>query len=125
MIIKTFFNWTTEDFTYPYGGDERTFRAGAQRDMDAGMADFFAKHLADWWMDKKGIPASQRQTHKDFMEKCYLKESEPVSEMVAEDAIINQEMPEPEAVAPKEKKKPGRPAKVVAPKVEEFEGVEA
>ena len=125
MIIKTFFNWTTEDFTYPFAGEPQTFRAGESRMMEQGLAQFFAKHLADWQMDRQGIKAGERNNHDEFLNKCLIAESEPVSPAKANDLLLNQDAPksEPEPVVPEAKKR-GRPAKKVEEAAPEFEGVE-
>lgn len=123
MILKTFFNWTSEDFTYPYGGEPQTFRSGETRMMEGGMADFFARHLADLQMNKLNISFANRDQHKQFVDKCLTAQTEPMSAITAKDSLINQDIPET-IEAPVQMKRRGPKSKTKVVTEEKFEGVE-
>lgn len=52
--IALFHNFTSEPFTYPFDGKEKTFPAGARVYMPEGLARHFAKHLTNQELLKSG-----------------------------------------------------------------------
>jgi hypothetical protein len=100
-----FINWTGEEFSYPWGGVEYTFKPGIPMYLEEGLAVHFAKHLANREINKLGKLMSDPLV-KTFMQKCYGKEFvEAVDEKSMQVKLENLEKKE-------EVKTPEIPAKV-------------
>lgn len=55
---KLFTNWTNEDFTWTWNNQSYTFKANSSVELeDAGVANHFAKHLAQRELLKDNLPA--------------------------------------------------------------------
>ena len=68
-----FINWTGEEFSYPWGGVEYTFKPGIPMYLEEGLAVHFAKHLANREINKLGKLMSDPMV-KVFIQRCYGKE---------------------------------------------------
>lgn len=86
MKTKTFFNWTEKDFEYLWDGAPYRFKAGESRLLPDGVADHFAKHLADKEMNDRDINPGKLHIRQQFIHKALVG---PVSaEMTAEQMAI-------------------------------------
>lgn len=124
--MKKFTNTTNKDFTCSWNGVERTFLPGEYAILEDGIAQTFAKHLANVYfggtvvanderfikeMNKYLSDAVEEVKTEEFVEQILLEvEKEPQPEVEVE---IEEEKEEP--------KKKGRKSK----KVSEFEGIDA
>ncbi len=78
--MKKFTNTTSKDFTCSWDGKEQTFLPGESAVLENGVAEVFAKHLANQKFE--GTLVASDQTFIDEMNK-YL--SDPTEEIIAEE----------------------------------------
>ena len=78
--MKKFTNTTNKDFTCSWDGKEQTFLRGESAVLENGVAEAFAKHLANQKFE--GTLVTSDQTFIDEMNK-YL--SDPTEEIIAEE----------------------------------------
>ncbi len=108
-----FTNWTNEDFIGEWDSVKYPIKAGQSMYMEDWKAANFAKHLTDRELNKLDMPTNHGDRDK-FVAKCY--EAAPAisvgTKAELDTALLNANKPEEVAVV--EKKKGGRPKKVVA-----------
>lgn len=124
-----FTNYTSEDFSWKWGGKTYTFKAGKSVYLEDFKARHFAKHLVDRELHKAGKQVDD-PSRESLLAKCLT--SEEASEDATTEVINkNKEMETKKPVAPKapkESKKipsPNSKVKTEKPKEEkEFEGLD-
>jgi hypothetical protein len=91
MKTVLFTNWTSEDFTYTFGGEEFSFKAGSSSYLQDYLAEHFAKHLANRELHKKDDPKFHTYVNNpknpvfmEFFNKSFGEVSVPQSELKAE-----------------------------------------
>lgn len=77
--MKLFTNWTKDDFTYTFNNIPYTFKANSSTELDDGVADHFALHLANRELNNAGLPTDCPQLQ-DFVNNCFGSYKEPVIE---------------------------------------------
>lgn len=118
-----FYNWTDEEFTYPWGGEKYTFKPKERMRFPIGIAYHFAKHLAEHMFNgnKRNITYNIAQLD-EYIDKGLIKEDAitgvsdekmRIMAMNSKSEIVSQPAPEikHEAAVEAPKKKRGRPAK--------------
>lgn len=66
---RKFYNWSDESFSYPWASEPYTFEPGEERIMEAGVAEHFAKHLADRELRRQGYNPGEIHIRKRFVKK--------------------------------------------------------
>ena len=93
-----FTNWTSEDFSWQYGGVFYDFKAGQSTYLQDYLAQHFAKHLVDRELNKDKLPTNSH-LRGEYERKCYgVSEIKAESKEKLESTLIN-ELPQPPAVA--------------------------
>lgn len=71
MEARQFRNFTSEDFTWKFGGMAYTFKAGQTMFLEDYKADHFAKHLVDRELNKLNIPTNMEAKRIELTAKCF------------------------------------------------------
>lgn len=81
--MKTFKNWSKEDFTCSWDGNPTTVKKGRLMPMEDFLADHFAKHLVDRELQKEGLPLLG-DDRDEMLKKCFVEATieETVTEKV-------------------------------------------
>ena len=75
-----FHNYSDEDFSWKYDGQEYTFKAGSITPMEKVEFNHFAKHLIDRELGKKNIKTNNEIVRAEELKKCIVlleKKEEP------------------------------------------------
>ena len=83
MENRKFKNWTTEEFTWKFGGVPMTFPAGMEIYMESDKVAHFAKHLTDRELNKAGLPTNSPR-RREFEDKCF-----PSDEVISQEQALN------------------------------------
>lgn len=70
MKNKHFLNFSDNDFTYPWDGEEYTFKAKESKLLPENMADHYAKHLVDKVMREAKL-ITDHHTRVDYIARCF------------------------------------------------------
>jgi hypothetical protein len=133
MKTITFHNWSDQDFTWTFGNEPTTFKAGQRVILPDYLANHFAKHFVDreliQTVDEKGneLPVSHH-TRKALLEKTLLDESVEPSSLAAQIRVLNVQSESPKKHFCDTCDSKGVRHKNTCPKVkkdEVFEGLEA
>ncbi len=85
--MKLFTNWTKDDFTYIFNNNPFTFKANSSTELEDGIADHFALHLAIRELNNAGLPTDCPQLQ-EFINNCFGSYVEPtISHEVTADEI--------------------------------------
>ena len=132
MKTVTFNNWSDADFTWTFGGEPTTFKAGVSVVLPDFLADHFAKHFVDRELIKQGFEVSHF-SRTQLLAKTLSDETVEASSLAAQIKVLNSSAEPVEEVV---SKKPfcdscdskGVRHKLICPKnkkEEVFEGLEA
>lgn len=88
--MKLFTNWTKDDFSYTFNNVLHTFPANSSIELEDGIADHFALHLANRELNVAGLPTDCPQLQ-DFINNCFGSYIEPTikHEVTGEEIIDN------------------------------------
>ena len=84
-----FKNYTEEDFTWAWGGDEYTFKAGQVTYLEDWKAKHFAKHLINRELHKMGRQVNDFM-RESLLKKCLGEETADETEEKIKDLILNE-----------------------------------
>jgi hypothetical protein len=77
--MKLFTNWTKDDFSYTFNNVPYVFLANSSTELEDGIADHFALHLANRELNNAGLPTDCPQLQ-DYINNCFGSYVEPTIE---------------------------------------------
>lgn len=83
-----FVNWTEEDFTWKFDGDDYTIKAGQSTYFKKPIAELFAKHLVDRELNKSKLPTSDH-SRPELLKRCFGEEFTASSEEKIEGKVLD------------------------------------
>lgn len=83
-----FVNWSDEDFTHKFDGDEYTIKAGQSTYFKKFMAELFAKHFVDRELNKLNL-TTMDSSRKELLKRCFGEEFSSKSDEKIENEMLN------------------------------------